>query len=78
VLDRPITVAALVELAVWLAIPYLAIGGVWTFFHADKLNALQAEWAKVFPVAADVAALGETVALWPVVLLLPNTCQSLE
>lgn len=60
VLRHQISVGALIELAVWLAIPYLCIGFAWTVFHADQTHRIQARIEAVWPAGADVAASG-----WP-------------
>ena len=73
-LQHPVSVQALIELAVWLALPYLLIGFFWAFIHADRVDQLQTEWAKVLPTGSDAAAFGEAAALWPAILLLPTTC----
>ncbi|OCB18023.1 hypothetical protein [Mycobacterium intracellulare] len=35
VLGRKVSIGGLIELAVWLAIPYLCIGFAWTVFHPE-------------------------------------------
>lgn len=75
ILQRPVTVAALLEFAVWLAVPYIAIGATWAFIHADRVNELEVAWSKASPVGANIAALGEATALWPALLLLPTSCR---
>ncbi|WP_090599489.1 hypothetical protein [Mycobacterium lentiflavum] len=73
-LARPVSVQALIELALWLALPYLLIGFFWATIHPDRVRELEAEWAKVIPVSPDLVAFGEAAALWPAILLLPTTC----
>jgi hypothetical protein len=73
-LAHPVSVQALIELAVWLAVPYLLIGFFWAFIHVERVDALEVQWSKVSPVGADLAAFGEAAALWPAILLLPTTC----
>ena len=73
-LQHPVSVQALVEFAIWLALPYLTFGLFWAVVHPDKVQALQTQWSNVVPGSADVAAFGEAAALWPAVLLLPTTC----
>lgn len=73
-LARPVSVQALIELALWLALPYLLIGVFWAVIHPDRVQELQAEWAKVSSLGSDIAAFGEAAALWPAILLLPTTC----
>ena len=38
VLSRKVSVAAMIEFALWLAIPYLLIGLVWAFFDAEQVQ----------------------------------------
>ncbi|CDO86744.1 hypothetical protein AWC29_16970 [Mycobacterium triplex] len=73
-LAHPVSVQALVELALWLALPYLLMGFFWATIHPDRVHELQAEWAKVTPISPDLVAFGEAAALWPALLLLPTTC----
>ncbi|WP_144205948.1 hypothetical protein [Mycobacterium tilburgii] len=49
-------------------------GGVWAAIHPERLHELEAEWSKMVPAGANMAALGEVIVLWPVVLLLPTSC----
>jgi hypothetical protein len=73
-LNRPVTVQALIEVAIWLAVPYIIVGLTWAVIHPDKVSELQTEWAKALPAGADLAAFGEATALWPALLLLPAKC----
>jgi hypothetical protein len=73
-LAHPVSVQALVEFALWLALPYLTFGFFWAVVHGDKVNELQQAWTNVVPAGADVAGFGEAAALWPALLLLPSTC----
>ncbi|OBG21048.1 hypothetical protein [Mycobacterium sp. 852002-51057_SCH5723018] len=73
-LNRPVTVQALIEFAIWLAVPYIIVGLTWAFIHADKVEELKDQWDQALPAAADIAAFGEATALWPALLLLPATC----
>ncbi|MEB3984093.1 hypothetical protein OQ968_22855 [Mycobacterium sp. 663a-19] len=74
VLQRPVTVAAFLEFAMWLGVAYVVVGVAWAFVHADRVSELEAAWAKAVPVGANIAAFGEATALWPAILLLPTTC----
>src|ERR1700752_2470410 len=66
VLRYQVSIAALIEVALWLASPYLAIGFVWALLHDAQTQRIQARLENVLPVDAEVAAFGLTVALWPV------------
>jgi hypothetical protein len=74
VLDHPVTVAAFLEFAMWLAVLYIIVGVTWAFIHADRVNELEAAWSKALPAGANIAAFGEATALWPALLLLPTSC----
>jgi hypothetical protein len=74
VLSYQVSVAALIEVALWLAIPYLAIGFVWAFLHAGQVEQIETRLSKVLPAGADVTALGVTAALWPASIQIANAC----
>ena len=74
VLSHQISIAALLEIALWLAIPYLSIGFVWAFLHAGQVGQIEARLSKVMPAGADVAAFGVTAALWPASIQIANAC----
>jgi hypothetical protein len=74
VLSYQVSVAALIEIALWLAIPYLAIGFVWAFLHAGQVEQIKARLSNVMPAGADVAAFGVTAALWPASIQIANAC----
>ncbi|MEB4210040.1 hypothetical protein [Mycobacterium sp. 94-17] len=74
ILERKFSIGALIEFAVWLAIPYLCIGFAWTVFHPDQTQRIQARIEAVSPVGADVAAFGLATALWPAALQIADSC----
>lgn len=74
ILGHQVSVGALIELAVWLAIPYLCIGFVWTTFHAEQTQRIQARIETVWPAGADVTAFGLTTVLWPASLQIADSC----
>jgi len=69
-----VRVGALIELALWLAIPYLCIGFVWTLFHAEEARLIQTRVEAVFPTGADAVAFGLTTALWPASIPIAHAC----
>ena len=73
-LSYQVSVAALIEVAVWLAIPYLSIGLVWASLHPVQVAQIEPRLAKVIPAGADVAAFGLTAALWPASLQIAAAC----
>lgn len=74
ILGHKVSVGALIELAVWLALPYLCIGFVWTVFHPEQTQRIQARIETVWPTGADVTAFGLTTALWPASLQIADAC----
>lgn len=74
ILGHRVSVGALVELAVWLAIPYLCIGFAWTVFHPDQTQRIQARIEAVSPTAADAIAFGVATVLWPAALQIADAC----
>lgn len=74
VLRYEVSIGALVELALWLAIPYLFTGFVWAVLHADQTHRIQARLGNVLPAGADVAAFGLTAALWPASIQIAAAC----
>jgi hypothetical protein len=69
-----VSIGALIEVALWLTIPYLSIGFVWAAVHPDLTERIQARLAGVIPAGSDVAALGVTAALWPASIEIANAC----
>jgi H+/gluconate symporter-like permease len=74
VLRYRISIGALLEIAVWLAIPYLCIGLTWAAFHSQQVERIHTRLEKVLPVGADVSAYGLTAVLWPASLQLASAC----
>lgn len=73
-LQHQVSIGALIEMAVWLAIPYLVAGFVWTMLHPDETDRIQARIETVSPVGADVTAFGLTTLLWPASLQIADAC----
>ncbi|WP_231646277.1 hypothetical protein [Mycolicibacterium mengxianglii] len=76
VLGYRVSVEALLELALWLAIPYIFIGLVLTFVNPLPMQALQAQLYPILPAGADLVAFGESTLLWPLLQLVPFICPS--
>jgi hypothetical protein len=74
VLQFKVSVAALIEVALWLAVPYLAIGFVWAMVHAEQTQRIQERLDNVLPVGTDLAAFGLTAALWPASIEIADAC----
>jgi hypothetical protein len=74
VLNYKVSIEALIEVAMWLAVPHLIIGLIWTFFHPDAVLQLEVQLARILPAGAEVGAYVIGALLWPVLLLLPPLC----
>lgn len=70
VLNHQVSIAQLIELALWLAIPYLLIGLTWAFFHVEVVQQFNDHLDKVLPAGAEVVSYVLAAALWPALLLL--------
>lgn len=73
-LSYQVSVGALVEVALWLAIPYLCISFVWVFAHDEQVARIEPRLAKVMPAGADFAAFGVMAVLWPASLQIAEAC----
>jgi hypothetical protein len=73
-LSYRISVDALIELALWLAVPYLTIGVIWAFLHPGQVEHFQEPLEMLLPAGADLIAFGETVTLWPFLVVAPLLC----
>src|ERR1700753_3701363 len=70
VLDSRGGVGALTEVAVWIAVGYLAVGLTWSLFHPDGVQRIQEQLEQQLQLPAgtnyQLVALGEASVLWPV------------
>jgi hypothetical protein len=73
-LNHRVSVGALLELALWLAVPYLCIGFAWATLHGEQVAQIQTRVQKVSPVGADLAAFGLVTALWPASIQIADAC----
>ncbi len=64
----------MLEVAMWMAIPYLLVGIVWTFLNADDVARVEGRLETRIPAGSDLAAFGTTTALWPFLLLGHEIC----
>jgi hypothetical protein len=74
VLSRRLSVAAVTEIALVLAIPHLLIGIGWAITHPDYEAQRGKQLSRIFNQGVDgqLVALGETAVWWPVLILLPS------
>lgn len=75
VLNFRVRVEQLIEVALWLAIPYLVAGVVFTFFNAEAVDRYEARLETQLPAGANLLAFGHTTAMWPVLLVAPDVCR---
>lgn len=68
-LSRPVKVEAMIETLMWLAVPYIVIGLVFTIAHPEDVRALEKQVQTQLPAGADVASFGATTLLWPMMLI---------
>ncbi|KUH81314.1 MULTISPECIES: hypothetical protein [unclassified Mycobacterium] len=75
-LSRRISVEAMIEIAMWLAIPYLLIGLAWAFFDAEQVQLIDTALRTRIPAGSDIAAFMLTAAFWPANLLGVELCMA--
>ncbi|MBP2452138.1 hypothetical protein [Mycolicibacterium lutetiense] len=74
ILGHRVSVEQMLETLMWLSLPYLVIGLVWTFFHPEQVQLIEASLLTKFPAGADLVAFGQVTLLWPVLLLGADVC----
>jgi hypothetical protein len=74
VLSRRLSVADVIEIALWLAIPYLIVGLVWSFWHVEDVRRLEDLLQNRMPTGQEMVAYLLVAGLWPVYLVLPAVC----
>jgi hypothetical protein len=74
VLSRKVSVAAMIEFALWLAIPYLLIGFVWAFFDAEQVQQFDTAFRVRLPAGAEILAYVQTAVMWPQLMLGAAVC----
>ncbi len=75
VLNFRVSVEQLIEVALWLAIPYLLAGVVFTFLHADTVDMFESRLETQLPAGANLVAFGHTTAMWPLLWVAPDVCR---
>jgi hypothetical protein len=74
VLSRRVSVAGMIELALWLAIPYLLIGMVWAFFDAEQVQLFETALQTRLPAGSEILAYVQTAAMWPHLIFGADIC----
>ncbi|OBA93233.1 hypothetical protein A5662_20235 [Mycobacteriaceae bacterium 1482268.1] len=64
----------MLEFAMWIAIPYLLVGIVWTFVNAEDVDRIQTQWETKLPAGSDLIAFGASSAAWPFLLFGHELC----
>jgi hypothetical protein len=73
-LSRRVSVEAMIEFAMWMAIPYLLVGLGWAFFHAEQVQLLETVLQSRLPAGSEVLAFVQTALMWPNLLLGADIC----
>lgn len=73
-LSRKVSIEAMLEAAMWIAIPNLVIGIIWTFFNADDVARIESQLETRLPAGAELAGFGAATALWPFLLFGHEIC----
>ena len=73
-LSRRVSVEAMLEFAMWLAVPYLVIGLVWAFFDAEQVQTVDAALRTRVPAGSDIGAFVLTALNWPARLFGIDLC----
>jgi hypothetical protein len=74
VLSRRVSVEAMIEFALWMAIPYVVIGLVFAFFRAEQVQLIETQLQTRLPAGSDIAAYGLTALFWPAGLFGVDVC----
>lgn len=77
-LSRKVSVEAMIEFGLWLAIPYIVVGLIWTFLHPGDMARIAGQWDRVVPAGSQVVALVEMSALWPVLATGVQICPATQ
>jgi hypothetical protein len=73
-LGRKVSVEAMIEFGLWLVIPHIVIGVIYAVLRYETINALERQLQTLLPAAADLAAFGAVVFLWPLFVIVPDLC----
>ena len=75
VLNHQVSIGALIAVALWLAIPYLCIGFVWSSLHGEQVQQIQTRLEKLSPTGADLFGFRvSATALWPASMQIADAC----
>jgi len=74
VLSRRVSVEAMIEFALWMAIPYVVIGLAFVFFRVEQVALIETQLQTRLPAGSDIAAYGLTALFWPAELFGVDVC----
>jgi hypothetical protein len=74
VLSRRVSVEAMIEFAMWLAIPYLLVGFGWAFFDAEQVQLFETALRTWLPAGSEILAYVQTALMWPHLMLGADVC----
>jgi hypothetical protein len=73
-LSRRVSVDAMIEFALWMAIPYVLIGLAFAFFGAEQVQLIETQLQTRLPAGSDIAAYLLTALLWPFEVVGGDVC----
>ncbi|MBJ7386938.1 MAG: hypothetical protein JHC55_20880 [Mycolicibacterium sp.] len=73
-LGRKVSVEAMIEFGLWLAIPHILIGLGYSLLRYETITALEKQLQPLLPAAADLVAFGLVASLWPLFAVVPDLC----
>jgi len=73
-LGRRVSIEAMIEFGLWMLIPHILIGVLWSFMNYETVTAIEKQLTLVLPAGADLIAFGLTTGLWPLLLLTSGFC----
>ncbi|MDF2827520.1 MAG: hypothetical protein K0R01_803 [Mycobacterium sp.] len=73
-LGRKVSVEAMIEFGLWLAIPHILIGLGYALLRYETITALEDRLQPLLPAAADLVAFGMVASLWPLFVVVPELC----
>jgi hypothetical protein len=74
VLSRRVSVEAMIEFVMWLAIPYLIIGFVLAFIDAEQVQAMETSLRGRMHAGSEIVSLVLTASMWPLTLIGADMC----
>jgi len=76
VLSRRVSVEAMIEFALWMAIPYIVIGLAFAFFGAEQVQLIETQLQTRLPAGSEIAAYLLTALSWPATLFGVDVCMA--